>query len=48
MRARLTYGRGPRLVAAFFLAILIVATVLAIVRPGARAARAPAQADARR
>ncbi len=35
MRGRLTYGRGPRLVAAFFLAVLIVATVLAIVRPGA-------------
>jgi protein-disulfide isomerase len=35
MRARLTYGRGPRLVAAFFLAVLSVATVLAIVRPGA-------------
>ena len=35
MRARLSYGRGPRLVAAFFLAVLIVATVLAIVRPGA-------------
>jgi protein-disulfide isomerase len=37
MRARLTYGRGPRLVAAFFLAVLIVVTVLAIVRPGAGA-----------
>ena len=36
MRARLTYGRGPRLIAAAFLAILIVATVLAIARPGAR------------
>jgi hypothetical protein len=36
MRARLTYGRGPRLIAALFLAILIVATVLAIARPGAR------------
>jgi protein-disulfide isomerase len=35
MRARLTYGRGPRLVAAFFLAVLVVGTVLAIVRPGA-------------
>jgi protein-disulfide isomerase len=35
MRARLTYGRGPRLIAAFFLAVLSVATVLAIVRPGA-------------
>jgi protein-disulfide isomerase len=34
MRARLTYGRGPRLVAAFFLAVLVVATVLAIIRPG--------------
>jgi hypothetical protein len=34
MRARLTFGRGPRLVAAFFLAVLIVATVLAVVRPG--------------
>jgi protein-disulfide isomerase len=37
MRGRLTYGRGPRLVAAFFLAVLIVASVLAIVRPGAGA-----------
>ena len=36
MRARLTYGRGPRLIAAAFLALLIVATVLAIARPGAR------------
>jgi protein-disulfide isomerase len=35
MRARLTYGRGPRLIAALFLAILIVGTVLAITRPGA-------------
>lgn len=35
MRARLTYGRGPRLVAAFFLAVLSLMTVLAIVRPGA-------------
>jgi protein-disulfide isomerase len=35
MRTRLTYGRGPRLVAAFFLAVLSVATLLAIVRPGA-------------
>ena len=35
MRARLTYGRGPRLIAALFLAILIVGTVLAIARPGA-------------
>jgi protein-disulfide isomerase len=35
MRSRLAYGRGPRLIAAFFLAILIVATVLAITRPGA-------------
>lgn len=35
MRGRLAYGRGPRLVAAFFLALLVVATVLAIVRPGA-------------
>ena len=34
MRARLTYGRGPRLIAALFLAILVVATVLAIARPG--------------
>ena len=37
MRARLTYGRGPRLVAAFFLAVLVVVTVLAIVRPGSGA-----------
>ncbi len=37
MRGRLTYGRGPRLVAAFFLAVLIVVSVLAIVRPGAGA-----------
>ncbi len=36
MRGRLTYGRGPRLIAALFLAILVVATVLAIARPGAR------------
>ena len=36
MRARLAYGRGPRLIATVFLAILIVATVLAIARPGAR------------
>jgi protein-disulfide isomerase len=35
MRARLTYGRGPRLIAAFFLSILSVTTVLAIVQPGA-------------
>ena len=35
MRARLTYGCGPRLIAAFFLADLIVATVLAITHPGA-------------
>ena len=39
MRARLTYGRGPRLVAAFFLAILVVATVLVIARPGAHGSR---------
>jgi protein-disulfide isomerase len=35
MRARLTYGRGPRLIGAFFLAISIAATVLAIAHPGA-------------
>jgi protein-disulfide isomerase len=37
MRGRLTYGRGPRLIAAFFLAVLIVASVVAIIRPGAGA-----------
>ena len=36
MRGRLTYGRGPRLIATLFLAILIAATVLAIAHPGAR------------
>ena len=41
MRSRLTYGRGPRLVAMLFLAILVLATVLAIAHPGAR--RAPAR-----
>jgi protein-disulfide isomerase len=39
MRERLTYGRGPRLIAALFLAILIVATVVAIARPGASGSR---------
>ena len=37
MRGRLSYGRGPRVIAAFFLAVLIVATVVAIIRPGAGA-----------
>jgi protein-disulfide isomerase len=37
MRGRLSYGRGPRLIAAFFLAVLIVASVVAIIRPGAGA-----------
>jgi protein-disulfide isomerase len=35
VRARLTYGRGPRLIAAFFLVVLSLATVLFVVRPGA-------------
>ena len=35
MRGRLTYGRGPRLIAVLFLAILVVVTVLAIAHPGA-------------
>lgn len=39
MRERLTYGRGPRLIAALFLAILVVATVVAIARPGASGGR---------
>ena len=40
MRGRLSYGRAPRLIAAFFLAVLIVASVVAIIRPGARAGTA--------
>jgi protein-disulfide isomerase len=40
MRGRLTYGRGPRLVAAFFLAIQIVATVATIAHPGGGSSQA--------
>jgi hypothetical protein len=39
MRGRLTYGRGPRLIAALFLAILVVVTTLAIAHPGAGGSR---------
>jgi hypothetical protein len=40
MRALLTYGRGPTLVAGFLLAVRIVAVVLAILRnAGERRAR---------
>jgi len=35
MGARLRYGRGPQLAAAFLLALIVVSTVVAIARPGA-------------